>query len=61
MESKIELDLCPFCGNKEHNTIHVKEINGLSLYFARCWMCGARTNVFETREKAAEAWNRRVK
>ena len=67
-----ELLPCPFCGSKE---VHFLEHEGrynrkdgrggwipceTVTYTADCLKCGCCTDCFNTPEKAAKAWNRRV-
>ena len=51
--SSTKLKSCPFCGG---NAVIFKY-----LWQVRCEECMVKTSVFETREEAIEAWNRRVK
>lgn len=65
---KISLRPCPFCGNKDIRITDTDdERNDLAVdvqYFAICsiWRngCGAASGYKETKEAAAEAWNRRA-
>ena len=56
--SGIELKPCPFCGSEMILIGHDGHDNGI--HYAHCWDCGVSTNNFDTEERAAEAWNRRV-
>lgn len=51
--------LCPFCGSEARIKMLIKE-NGKEKYFCECWLCSCRTQDFNTKEKAIEAWNRRA-
>ena len=52
MTNGTELKPCPFCGGKAV----------IFKYFwsVRCEDCLVETSIFETKEEATEAWNRRV-
>lgn len=56
----IELKPCPFCGNTQSILLNEKVMCryfiGYSVY---CCRCEVETRCFDTKEKAAEAWNRR--
>ncbi len=53
---ELELKPCPFCGSEAK----VIGSDKYSDYLTKCLKCGASSEYFDTREKAAEAWNRRV-
>ncbi|MBR1602554.1 MAG: Lar family restriction alleviation protein [Synergistaceae bacterium] len=55
-EAKIKLKPCPFCGGESK----VIGSDKYSDYCATCSKCWTTSNYFDSREKAAEAWNRRV-
>ena len=56
--NKIELKQCPFGGGKaEFLTPLAGSVYG---YWVRCEACGCETAVYDTREQAAEAWNKRT-
>jgi len=48
-----ELKRCPFCGGEA-------KIEGYKIFWATCKECTTETKVFDTKEEAIEAWNRRV-
>ena len=57
----ITLKACPFCGGEEIN-ISQKEHPRLwdqKAYFLWCDKCGARTDIYDTEEKAILKWQRR--
>lgn len=62
-EKKLKFKPCPFCGSDE---IHVLHHDGNCLgesftsYNICCMKCGGMTDFFDTPEKAARRWNRRV-
>lgn len=49
-----ELKPCPFCGGE------AKVIESKGLYWVACMKCCASADVIDDRDKAIEAWNRRV-
>jgi Lar family restriction alleviation protein len=53
-----ERKLCPFCGSEARIKMLLKE--NKETYFCECWLCSCRTQDFNTKEEAIEAWNRRV-
>lgn len=67
-DEKIKLKSCPFCGSKEGTageptvepeSTEIPEDDPYG-YHVRCHWCGAETDSYTTRKKAAEAWNRRA-
>ena len=52
----IKLKPCPFCGSLSPKIIGSDKYSD---YIARCYDCGASSDYFDSKEKAAEAWNRR--
>lgn len=56
-----EIKKCPFCGNK--NTLIVNSDYGQyhAVCSARDGGCGASSGYFESKEEAAEAWNKEHK
>lgn len=55
--SHIKLKTCPFCGGEE---LGVREVwKRGSMFWVVCGSCGASSDLLESEEKAAEAWNRR--
>lgn len=48
-----ELKKCPFCGGEA-------EIIGCESAWIVCKECYAKTGIFNTKEEAIEAWNRRM-
>lgn len=70
----MELDVCPFCGEKAMivRLLHKREYyrgedgtmklyGGWQTYFARCTHCFARTKECDTEIEAVNAWNDRLK
>jgi len=58
-----ELKPCPFCedGGDPRYWKHQGAVNDCGeSYCVRCWACRARTDSAETKERAAELWNRRA-
>ena len=61
-----ELKPCPFCGGKAEvrsvTPVHDPNIKtyGYGGYFVMCVDCLTTSNNYNTAEKAAEMWNRRV-
>lgn len=53
-----ELKPCPFCGGEAEFEIYEDDI---SLFNVVCKRCRAESAMFVEKEKATEAWNRRVK
>lgn len=52
-----ELKPCPFCdGEAEMRNPWTSNTN----YYVECYECGCTTAIFDTPEKAVEAWNRRA-
>ena len=73
MSNKIELKTCPFCGSDDvrvldHNCKYNRKDkqtgewvpSECTTYTVDCFECGCSTDCFNTPEKAAKAWNRRV-
>lgn len=58
MMSELKLKPCPFCGGELEMSSYCNF--GDWFYFAMCPKCRAKSDVFDTPEKAAAAWNRRV-
>ena len=54
----MELKPCPFCGS-DNVEIHIPYMIS-DMYMVQCYDCNCNTAIFETPEKAAEAWNRRA-
>ncbi|MBR1604450.1 MAG: Lar family restriction alleviation protein [Synergistaceae bacterium] len=54
-ESEVKLKHCPFCGGaaKIGSTTH-------NFYSVYCVDCNGQADFFNTKQDAAEAWNRRV-
>lgn len=50
-----DLKPCPFCGSE--NTSIEEEPFGFQVL---CWKCEARNGYEENKDKAIEAWNRRI-
>ncbi len=61
MEKNVEivLDSCPFCGKEA--TMTETGIGFNTIYYGKCWHCGAQTRSENTPEAAAKNWNTRVK
>lgn len=52
-----ELKPCPFCnGEAEMRNPWMSSAN----FYVECYECGCTTAIFDTPEKAAEAWNKRA-
>lgn len=65
MAREPELKPCPFCGGEAEIVGHyIKGVPNNYQYFVRCKRCKARPTLygfnFKKKEKAIEAWNRRV-
>ena len=56
---EIKLKPCPFCGGVAM-TICDRAPSEDSLFWVRCFGCGAETSLFNSEEEAKEAWNRRA-
>lgn len=57
----IELKPCPFCGNSKSILLHENIMDCYFIgYSVSCCGCGVETRYFKSKEKAAEAWNRRA-
>ena len=57
-----ELKPCPFCGEKDVRIVEHTKIGEIYVpkgYYVNC-LCGARFYSFSDKQKAIEAWNRRV-
>jgi Lar family restriction alleviation protein len=57
-----ELLSCPFCGNGDQDNLDVDRFPGLlrQYYYAgHCYICEAQGPHADTKEEAAELWNRR--
>lgn len=54
----MDLKPCPFCGADDAGMLKAWALN--DIYYVQCYTCGCTTALFDTEEKAAEAWNRRV-
>jgi len=57
---KNNLKPCPFCGCKIHVISTGKAIAGNTLYGVLC-VCGAEGPSADSKQDAADTWNRRVK
>ena len=65
MEEKLKP--CPFCGGKaeyhceEHDWSDCGYLSTAKYYdaYVECENCGARTEIFDTKEEAISAWNKR--
>ena len=60
MLTEIQLEPCPFCGEKE-NIYYCRTVNGFD--YIECQNCGADVHFWQTSDKkigAIEAWNRRA-
>lgn len=63
-----ELKPCPFCGGKaeyyceEHDWSDWGYISTAKYYdaYVECEKCGARTELFDTKQEAIDAWNKRI-
>lgn len=60
-----KLKPCPFCGGEASvevgEEVHSFEsMYPYKLFMAECRICGASTMLFETEEKARDAWNERT-
>ena len=55
---EIKLKPCPFCGSDAE--LIQGRYQGLDTFYARCWGCGAQTDLEYAEEFAAELWNERV-
>ena len=52
-----ELKPCP---NEKHETNSIYTLRGrYNWWFVKCLVCGISTNLYETKEKAIAAWNKR--
>ena len=55
---------CPFCGSEDDVKVFSRISSGYKLYGIRCenryCLVNAETVTFKTKDKAIEAWNRRV-
>lgn len=57
---------CPFCGGEAEHKMYLwghntKSNEPIWRFYAYCMRCGAMTdNMFETKNKAIQAWNKRV-
>ena len=57
---KEKLKPCPFCGGEAK--LYSRAIDWLlSEHLVRCKKCHCETDVYDTKEEATEAWNRRYK
>lgn len=56
---EFKLKPCPFCGGTA-GTIGDSVVEEDPAFWVRCWECGAETSVYNTKEEAIEAWNRRA-
>ena len=54
-----ELKRCPFCGGEAALATWRDERNRLNPSAVRCTDCGARTEVYNRKREAIEAWNYR--
>ena len=55
---RIRLAPCPFCGE---NVVGMQNAWASRVnFYVQCYTCGCSTALFNTAEKAAEAWNRRA-
>ncbi len=52
-----ELKPCPFCGGER---IEIKYIRDSTRAYLNCFDCGIEQKIYETKEKAIEAWNTRT-
>lgn len=50
-----ELKPCPFCGGEARINQYLD-----SLFWVRCFECGAEIQAFSTEEEAAKLWNTRA-
>ena len=50
----MKLKPCPFCGSND-----VKVVSGMN--FVACYECESDSGVYDSKEEAVKAWNRRVK
>ena len=60
MSEKVELKPCPFCGGEAHPD-NTWILSGARKWVVHCIKCGASIGFYETKKKAIEAWNRRIK
>lgn len=58
MTDKIKLKPCPFCGGPAEIVDNSRCVP--NTYLVSCWWCGAQTDCDDSKEGAAEAWNRRA-
>lgn len=49
---------CPCCG--DISVMGSSSRYGIKSYFIRCFSCGVRTRLFETKEMAEKVWNKRI-
>ncbi len=56
---EIKLKPCPFCGEVPIPIGHGMS-SGDSIFWVRCYGCGASTTLFNSEEAAKKAWNRRA-
>lgn len=56
-----ELKPCPFCGSDRVTGMTSNDESRLFREWVCCEDCGSSTTIYETKRKAAEAWNNRYK
>lgn len=56
---KIELKKCPFCGGKADFGFKGVFTSIVDNNWVECTLCHAETQIYDTREEAANVWNMR--
>lgn len=51
---------CPFCGCKDVNIVELDKVS-IPQYMAVCYDCRARSAIQGSEQRAATAWNRRMR
>jgi hypothetical protein len=64
-DDKLVLEFCPCCRSNRVDVIQTPPVRSTNLanigYYISCGICGIRTAVWGSPERAARCWNKRAK